>query len=102
MRKRPTLNHLGLLLLVFTLSCCFNAAAKGWTRQAEKDGEQAAKPTPSVASLLQKLRDKDEGTRDAASSELARRGPAAVPALTDFLKNEKGPGRVYAAAALAR
>jgi HEAT repeat protein len=102
MRKRPTLNHLGLLLLVCTLSCCFDAAAKGRTRQAEKNGEQVSKPTASVASLIQKLRDKDEGTRDASSSELARIGPAAVPALTDFLNNEKGPGRVYAAEALAR
>ncbi len=102
MRKRPAFNHLGLLLIVFTLSCCCDAAAKGRTRQAEKPGEQAEKPTPSVPSLIEKLKDKDEGTRDAASYELSRRGPSAVPALTDFLNNEKGPGRVYAAAALAR
>lgn len=101
MRKRPTLNHLGLLLLVFTLSCCFNAAAKGRTRQASKPGEQASKPTASIPSLIEKLKDKDEGTRDASSSELARIGPAAVPALTEFLNNERGMGRVYAAEALA-
>lgn len=87
------------------LACAF---AFGAAAQARQDAARETKPAASAASLLDAL--KDAGSKETAAAVHAREdaaeglkriGHAAVPAITDFLNSEKGPARVYAAAALA-
>ncbi|MBV9924664.1 MAG: HEAT repeat domain-containing protein [Acidobacteria bacterium] len=61
---------------------------------------QESRPAPSVESLLSVLRKGDRQAREQAVEELKRLGPAAAPALTEFLNVERKAGRAYAAEAL--
>jgi HEAT repeat protein len=102
MRMKSNLIRLGTLVLTALLSYSLSTAmAQVQTRQTERMKGQEAKPTASIPSLVQELKGKDENARDQAVSDLSQIGPAAIPALTEFLNNEKGVGRAYAAEALA-
>lgn len=102
-RDLKSLTNLTSLLLVVTLAFAGGAAAHA--RQADV---RETKPAASAAPLLAALKGADSDptprearARDEAVEGLRRMGAAAVPALTEFLKTEKDPARVYAAAALA-
>jgi HEAT repeat protein len=97
------LTHLTNLLLTAALALACGAAARAG--QAEVRG---TRPAASAASLLAALKGvgsdptpREARARDEAVKGLKRMGAAAVPALAEFLKTEKDPGRVYAAVALA-
>lgn len=95
-RDLKRLTNLTNLLLIGALAFAGGAAA-----QARQVDVRGTKPTASVASLLVALNGEDARAREGAVEELRRMGQAAVPALTEFLNKEKGPGRAYAAWALA-
>ena len=97
------LTHLTHLLLTAALALACGAAA----RAGQVEGGEA-RPAASAAPLLAALKGVDSDptprearARDRAVEGLKRMGAAAVPALTEFLKAEKDPARVYAAVALA-
>src|SRR5215211_3415299 len=105
---RTTRNLKRLTDLTPLLLACALAFACGAAAQARQDSGREIKPAASAASLLDALKQAgSKETPEAAQARedavegLKRAGHAAVPAITDFLNSEKGPARVYAAAALA-
>ncbi|HEX8335430.1 MAG TPA: HEAT repeat domain-containing protein [Pyrinomonadaceae bacterium] len=102
-RDLRRLTGLTNLILTAVLALACGAAA-----QARQAGARETRPAASAASLLATIKavDSDPTPREArarneAVEGLKRMGAAAVPALREFLKTEKDPARVYAAAALA-
>ncbi|HEX7317407.1 MAG TPA: HEAT repeat domain-containing protein [Pyrinomonadaceae bacterium] len=102
-RYLKRLTNLTPLLLAGALVLAFGVAA-----HARQTAGRESKPATDAASLLAVLKatgsdlnPKEARALDDAVEGLKRMGRAAVPALTEFLNTEKGPGRVHAATALA-
>lgn len=89
------------------LGCALALGCAASARAAQAEGVES-KQTASAAPLLAALKDAGSDmtpvkarARDEAVEGLKRLGRAAVPAVEEFLNREKGPARVYAAAALS-
>ena len=103
MRTTRDLKRLTRLLLTAALALACGAPARAGQAGAREAGP-AASADPLLAALKAAGSDPtpaEARERDRAVEGLRRMGAAAVPDLTEFLRTEKDPARVYAAVALA-